>query len=90
MPEKDQCRCQIQCLFPVKKQDLGLVHLKVQYHKSHKMETEHHHILSDKEEYAAMSKASNPYGDGCASQRIANVLFSSESRQGSASNYEMR
>ena len=47
-------------------------------------------LLSDKEEYAAMSKASNPYGDGCASQRIANVLFSSESRQGSASNYEMR
>ena len=47
-------------------------------------------LLSDKEEYAAMSKASNPYGDGCASQRIANVLFSSESRQGSARNYEMR
>ena len=47
-------------------------------------------LLSDKEEYAAMSKASNPYGDGCASQRIANVLFSSESRQGLASNYEMR
>lgn len=47
-------------------------------------------LLSDKEEYAAMSKASNPYGDGCASQRIANVLCSSESRQGSASNYEMR
>ena len=47
-------------------------------------------LLSDRDEYAAMSKASNPYGDGCASQRIANVLFSSESRQGSASNYEMR
>lgn len=47
-------------------------------------------LLSDKDEYAAMSKACNPYGDGCASQRIANVLFSSESRQGSASNYEMR
>lgn len=47
-------------------------------------------LLSDKDEYAAMSKASNPYGDGCASQRIANVLFSSESRQGSACNYEMR
>lgn len=47
-------------------------------------------LLSDKDEYAAMSKASNPYGDGCASQRIANVLFSSESRQGSARNYEMR
>ena len=47
-------------------------------------------LLSDKDEYAAMSKASNPYGDGCASQRIANVLFNSESRQGSASNYEMR
>lgn len=47
-------------------------------------------LLSDRDEYAAMSKASNPYGDGCASRRIANVLFSSESRQGSASNYEMR
>ena len=47
-------------------------------------------LLSDRDEYAAMSKASNPSGDGCASQRIANVLFSSESRQGSASSYEMR
>lgn len=31
-------------------------------------------LLSDKEEYAAMSKASNPYGDGNASKRIADVL----------------
>ena len=48
---------------PLKKQDLGLVHLKVQYHKSHKMETEHHHILSDKEEFsrflAPLSKDQN-------------------------------
>lgn len=31
-------------------------------------------LLSDDEEYAAMSRASNPYGDGHASKRIANVL----------------
>lgn len=32
------------------------------------------HLLSDKEEYDAMSKASNPYGDGHACERIADVL----------------
>ena len=31
-------------------------------------------LLSDEEEYAAMSRASNPYGDGLASERIASVL----------------
>ena len=31
-------------------------------------------LLSDEEEYAAMSQASNPYGDGYASERIASVL----------------
>ncbi len=31
-------------------------------------------LLSDSAEYAAMSKASNPYGDGHASERIADVL----------------
>ncbi|RHW32854.1 UDP-N-acetylglucosamine 2-epimerase (non-hydrolyzing) [Neobacillus notoginsengisoli] len=31
-------------------------------------------LLEDKEEYEKMSKASNPYGDGFASKRIANVL----------------
>ena len=31
-------------------------------------------LLSDEEEYAAMSRASNPYGDGHASERIADVL----------------
>lgn len=31
-------------------------------------------LLSDPEEYAAMSQASNPYGDGHASERIADVL----------------
>lgn len=31
-------------------------------------------LLSDPEEYAAMSHASNPYGDGHASERIADVL----------------
>ena len=32
-------------------------------------------LLSDKDEYEAMSKASNPYGDGHASERIADVLI---------------
>jgi UDP-N-acetylglucosamine 2-epimerase (non-hydrolysing) len=31
-------------------------------------------LLSDKDEYAAMSHACNPYGDGYASERIADVL----------------
>lgn len=31
-------------------------------------------LLSDREEYDAMSKASNPYGDGHACERIADVL----------------
>ncbi|WP_047983552.1 non-hydrolyzing UDP-N-acetylglucosamine 2-epimerase [Ornithinibacillus californiensis] len=31
-------------------------------------------LLEDNEEYEKMSKASNPYGDGCASKRIADVL----------------
>lgn len=32
-------------------------------------------LLSDKGEYEAMSKASNPYGDGFASKRIADILL---------------
>ena len=32
------------------------------------------HLLSSDEEYAEMSRASNPYGDGYASERIADVL----------------
>lgn len=32
-------------------------------------------LLSDKDEYEAMSKASNPYGDGHACERIADVLI---------------
>ena len=31
-------------------------------------------LLSDREEYDAMSKASNPYGDGHACERIADIL----------------
>ena len=31
-------------------------------------------LLTDKDEYEAMSKASNPYGDGLASKRIADIL----------------
>ena len=35
-------------------------------------------LLSDGDEYAAMSRASNPYGDGYASKRIATILLSGE------------
>lgn len=35
------------------------------------------HLLDDPAEYAAMSHASNPYGDGHASERIADILFQS-------------
>jgi len=31
-------------------------------------------LLEDKDEYKKMSQASNPYGDGRASQRIADIL----------------
>lgn len=34
-------------------------------------------MLSDRYEYQRMSKASNPYGDGCASKRIADILAQS-------------
>ena len=33
-------------------------------------------LLEDKEEYKKMSNASNPYGDGFASKRIADILES--------------
>ena len=32
-------------------------------------------LLSDEKEYQRMSKASNPYGDGHASERIADVII---------------
>ena len=32
-------------------------------------------LLEDPTEYAKMSEASNPYGDGLASKRIADVLM---------------
>lgn len=35
-------------------------------------------LLNDKSEYEKMSKASNPYGDGHASERIADILESGE------------
>ncbi|MGG6491851.1 UNVERIFIED_CONTAM: UDP-N-acetylglucosamine 2-epimerase (non-hydrolyzing) [Bacteroidetes bacterium 56_B9] len=35
---------------------------------------EFNRLLSDKDEYEAMSKASNPYGDGHACERIADIL----------------
>ena len=31
-------------------------------------------LLNDNKEYEKMAKASNPYGDGCASKRIADIL----------------
>ena len=31
-------------------------------------------LLSDNTEYKKMSMASNPYGDGCASQRISDII----------------
>ena len=36
--------------------------------------TEAHKLINDKESYELMSKAVNPYGDGLASQRIANLI----------------
>lgn len=36
---------------------------------------EFNHLLSDKEEYEMMSRASNPYGDGHACERIADILI---------------
>lgn len=36
--------------------------------------TELHRLLTDREEYERMSQASNPYGDGFASKRIADIL----------------
>lgn len=35
-------------------------------------------LLSDKSEYDVMSKASNPYGDGHACERIADVLINED------------
>lgn len=34
-----------------------------------------HRLLADKEEYQRMAKAKNPYGDGKASQRIAEIIM---------------
>jgi UDP-N-acetylglucosamine 2-epimerase (non-hydrolysing) len=31
-------------------------------------------LADDRDEYEKMSHASNPYGDGCASRRIADIL----------------
>lgn len=37
-------------------------------------------LLNDKEEYNKMCKASNPYGDGLASRRIADILMGGEGK----------
>lgn len=41
---------------------------------------EFNRLLSDNEEYAAMSQSSNPYGDGHASKRIADVMLVASER----------
>ena len=35
-------------------------------------------FLDDKSEYSKMAKAVNPYGDGCACERIADILEGEE------------
>ena len=37
-------------------------------------------LLTDQDAYAAMSKASNPYGDGLASRRIADAIIAKFSK----------
>lgn len=39
-----------------------------------KILTEANKLINDKEEYAKMSRAANPYGDGFASKRIADII----------------
>ena len=38
-------------------------------------------LLTDKAEYERMSHASNPYGDGLASQRIADAILRAASKE---------
>ncbi len=45
--------------------------------------SEFKHLLTDKSAYDAMAKASNPYGDGYASKRIADVLAGQKKTEGS-------
>ncbi|MDZ7548360.1 UDP-N-acetylglucosamine 2-epimerase, partial [Clostridium perfringens] len=39
-----------------------------------KIITEANNLINNKDEYTKMSKAANPYGDGLASKRIANII----------------
>lgn len=48
--------------------------LKLVGTEEEKIYKEFSRLLSDKDEYEAMSKASNPYGDGHACERIADIL----------------
>lgn len=48
--------------------------VKAGWHRRKNDIQEFSRLLSDREEYDAMSKASNPYGDGHACERIADVL----------------
>ena len=48
--------------------------LKLVGTEEEKIYTEFKKLLEDKEEYEKMSKASNPYGDGFACKRIADIL----------------
>lgn len=42
---------------------------------SHVIYRETHHLLTDSAEYERMCKASNPYGDGHASERIVDAII---------------
>ena len=48
--------------------------LKLVGTETEKIYTEMRMLLDDKEEYERMSKAQNPYGDGFASKKIADIL----------------
>ena len=39
-----------------------------------KIVTEANNLINNKDEYMKMSKAANPYGDGLASRRIADII----------------
>ena len=47
----------------------------IENHFDKSVELELNNLLEDKMEYEKMSKASNPYGDGFASKRIADILI---------------
>ena len=52
--------------------------LKLEGTKEETIYKELNSLVSDKSEYDMMSKASNPYGDGHACERIADVLINED------------